>query len=133
MCQLTRYKFCCDCDRVPPRDKITRCSEWPRLVSDAQKGDAAARERLKDHMRCKLSIVPHFHSHSLQREDKLIKSYADTQNHPVTEVLHVSNVLAGGTCVPDERDAIVYTPRDAELEMSAMCPSLTLLETIRAD
>lgn len=69
MCRLTRYKFCIECGRQPPKDELTRCSEWPQLVSDAQKGDAAARERLKEHMRRKLSIVLHSDHHSLQKKE----------------------------------------------------------------
>lgn len=59
MCKLTRYRFCvtpAGPNRRPPRDELTRCLEWPRLVSDARTGDAAARNLLKTHMEGKLSF-----------------------------------------------------------------------------
>lgn len=80
--------------RQLPSDELVRCAEWPRLASEARSGDAAARDRLKAHMEA-------------------------TQESVRTKIVHVSEVLAGGTCVPDHR-AVVFYQNDWAVEETGL-------------
>lgn len=51
MCILMKYEFCTtDSGLDPPKDHIERCKEWPQLVSESRKGDAAAKIRFRSHI-----------------------------------------------------------------------------------
>ncbi|ERF69841.1 hypothetical protein EPUS_09057 [Endocarpon pusillum Z07020] len=79
MCKITRYKFCVegfDSKRRLPPESTDRCKEYQKLEAEARTGEFMAQRRLVDHL-----------------------SYSD--KWPQVEKVHVSQVLPGGTCVPD--------------------------------
>jgi hypothetical protein len=104
MCKITRYKFCSELKspvKALPPGKTDRCREFPQLVQDARTSDLMAARRLVDHISCKFSIslVP---CRSKENNDR----YADSHGWVQTEVVHVSKVLPGGTCVPNRRQRL---------------------------
>jgi hypothetical protein len=107
MCKLIQFKLCAEIDSddaASPEDDLVRCLEWPQLLSSARQGGARARQVLQDHIACEFLISPLCRS----REDLEIDGDADTHNHPLTRVHHVSTTLPGRTCVPDRTDSRLY-------------------------
>ena len=105
MCRIVHYKFCFNNPtKLPPKDEIIRCSEWPQLELDARAGDPEARRELRSHIQGMLLIVL-FPFPCRNRE---VNNNAETQKDVETELIHVSEKLPGGTCVPDKSDAIFH-------------------------
>lgn len=99
MCCTQRWEYCCDKGAVnvfPPLDpdEVIRCSHWVQLLSEARTGDRTAKKRLEFHIRGMLG-----HHHSLKEDGN--NCCSDTARKIKIQLKHVSEVLEGGTCVPD--------------------------------
>lgn len=100
MCYITRWEYCST--TVPQRelrpldpDEVVRCKQWSQLWGEAQDGDGETKKRLATHMRGACLTA-----HGLDRSRRYNGSTA-SQNNIKTGIKHVSDVLAGGTCIPD--------------------------------
>ncbi len=102
MCHITRWEYCSttaqpsELGPLNPRE-IVRCNQWSQLLDGARNGDEKAKKRLASHMRGACLTAQ-----SLCRNRKFNGSTA-TQNNTKISIQHVSEVLAGGTCVPDTK------------------------------
>lgn len=100
---MIRYQFCVRvAGRQPPTDKLKTCSERAQLVLDAQVGGTADKGKLKKHDEGKFLINPDL-PHA-----RRVESHPDALKTIEIEIIHVSEVLIGGSCVPDRSERTLY-------------------------
>jgi hypothetical protein len=100
MCKLTHYRFCTATTKQPPEDKFDICAHFKKLLSESQHaapGDFMPAIRVRDHHKCKLWSFP------FPISSAKIMLTVDSWDWAQTEVVHVEEVLPGGTCVPDRQ------------------------------
>jgi hypothetical protein len=99
MCKITHYRFCTETTRQPPDDKFDICANFKKLLSESQHAALDGfmpAVRVRDHHKCKLWSFP-FPTSSAK-----VMVTVDSWDWAQTEVVHVEEVLLGGTCVPDK-------------------------------
>jgi hypothetical protein len=97
MCQIIHYKFCCRAthpNKVLPSDKVVRCEILRHFLSSPNRGRGPSSEANMQ-LKGQLWIIPI--PHTTKKPD----GQAACQRQSRIETVHVNEVMAGGTCVPD--------------------------------